>query len=197
VIGHWHDSDILNRPLLKVYLSGRLLAVQGFRGTICSVSERSYLLHKLNATIPPGVAAAQASLESLQNNLVPVIQSLDDKDFEILADLIFRGTGWQRTGRVGGVERDTDLDLISQVTGERIAVQVKSRAGVAEYERYREKFSDMRGFTRFYFITHSPTPDLAKEGAASEDPFVYWGPQEIARLAARNGLVGWLLDKAS
>jgi hypothetical protein len=99
---------------------------------------------------------------------------------------------------VGGVERDIDLDLISPVTGERIAVQVKSRASMTEYAQYRQKYSDMQGFARFYFVTHSPSPDLEAEAAALNDPtFVYWGPGHLARFATRSGLVGWLLDKDS
>lgn len=198
VIDHWHDSDVQGRLLLKAYLSGKLLAVQGFQGTICWVSERSYLLHRINATIAPHVAAAQAALETLQSTLVPMIQSLHPKDFEVFADLIFRQAGWQRSGVVGGVERDIDLDLISPVTDERIAVQVKSRASLTEVTDYRQRYSDMRGFARFYFITHSPSRELGEEAAELGDlTFVYWGPQELARLAARHGLVGWLIDRAS
>lgn len=198
VIEHWHDSDVQGRPLLKAYLSGKLLAVQGFQGTICSVSDLSYVLHKVNATVAPHVAAAQAALDALQGTLVPMIQSLHPKDFEVFADLIFRQAGWQRSGVVGGVERDIDLDLISPVTDERIGVQVKSRASMAEYTDYRQRYADMRGFTRFYFITHSPTRELAETAARLGDvTFVYWGPQELARLAGRHGLVGWLIDRAS
>lgn len=198
VLDHWRDSDVTGRPLIKAHLSGRLLATQGFRGTICSVRELSYLLHKINGTTPPTLGAAQDALTVLQSRLVPIIQGLHEKDFEIFTDLIFRQAGWQRTGVVGGVERDIDLDLISPVTEERIAVQIKSRASQAVCEQYRTKYSDMRGFARFYFVTHSPTPELEEEAASLDDAaFVYWGPQELAKFAVRNGLVGWLMDKAS
>lgn len=45
--------------MLKGRLSGRLLAVQGFQGTICTVSDLDYLLHKINGTVEPHVATAQ------------------------------------------------------------------------------------------------------------------------------------------
>lgn len=89
-IGAWCDCDILGEPLLKGILSGRLLAVQGFQGTICSVSELSYLLHKINGTVEPHVAEAQAAAEALQLTLVPIIRKLHPKDLEILTDLVFR-----------------------------------------------------------------------------------------------------------
>jgi hypothetical protein len=194
----WRNCDVLGRPLLKARLSGKVLAVQGFQGTICSVSEHSYLLHKINGTVPPHLATAQDALENLQVAIIPLIRSLHPKDFEIFTDLIFRQTGWQRTGVVGEVERDIDIDVLSPITGERVAVQVKSAASLAQYVEYRQKYADMRGFARFYFVTHSPSRDLQDKVRDADDPqFVYWGPQQLAQLAARNGLIGWLLDKAS
>jgi hypothetical protein len=195
---HWHDADLLGRRLFKTHLSGKLLAVQGFQGTICSVGAESYVLNKINATLPPPVAAAQTALDSLQDSLIPLIQSLHPKDFEVFVDLIFRQAGWQRSGDVGGIERDIDLDLLSPVTGERIAVQLKSRATLDGYEDYRRRFSDMRGYARFYFVTHSPSRDLEQAAIPQGDSaFIYWGPQQLAQLGARNGLTGWLMDKYS
>ena len=198
VIGKWNDSDLFGVPLLKGKLSGRLLAVQGFQGTICTVSELDYLLHKINGTVEPHVAAAQTAYENLQASLVPIIEKLHPKDLEILTDLVFRQAGWQRVGVSGGTEKDIDLDLISPVTGERIAVQVKSKASAAVWKTYREKYADMRGFSRFYFVTHSPDKNLRKEAAAADDPaFVLWDVEQLAAQAVRGGLTGWLLDKAS
>jgi hypothetical protein len=198
VIDQWNDCDVLGEPLLKGKLSGRLLAVQKFKGTICTVSELGYLLHRINGTVEPHVAAAQDAFERLQEALLPIIRNLHENDLEILTDLIFRQAGWQRVGVSGGTEKDIDLDLISPVTGERIAVQVKSKAGAAVWRTYREKYADMRGFSRFYFVTHSPDKTLRKEAAAADDPaFVLWDVEHLAAQAVRGGLTGWLLDKAS
>jgi len=198
VAGKWNDCDIEGNPLIKARLSGKLLAVQGFQGTICSVKEQDYLLHKINATSEPHVAEAQTAQENLITALIPIIKNLHPNDLEILTDLIFRQAGWQRTGVAGKTEKDIDLDLLSPITEERIAIQVKSRASVAIYNLYQEKFKDMLGFLRFYFVTHSP--DLSLETLASQPndgKFVFWGPEQLARQAARNGLVDWLIDKAS
>jgi len=198
VIGKWDDTDINGEPLLKGKLSGKLLALQMYRGTICSVGELNYLVHKINGTVEPHVAAAQAAFDNLQIALVPIIKSLQPKDLEILVDLIFRQSGWQRVGVAGGVEKDIDLDLISPVTSERIAVQVKSKAKPSEWRTYKEKFADMRGFARFYFVTH--TSNVALEALAEENTdasFVFWGIEHLATQAVRGGLTGWLLDKAS
>lgn len=198
VIGSWSDKDIKGIPLLKSRLSGKLLAVQGFQGTICSVKELKYLLHKINGTSEPHVAEAQHAFEKLVIAVVPIIRNLHPKDLETLTDLIFRQAGWQRTGVAGEVEKDIDLDLLSPITQERIAIQVKSKASEATYRTYQSKYSDMRGFSRFYFVTHSPNLTLEKISLESNDgSFVFWGVEQLARQAVRNGLVGWLIDKAS
>ena len=198
VVTPWSDCDRHGERLLFGKISGKLLATRGFRGTICTISDVDYLLHKINGTNEPHVVAAQTAFESLQRCLIPIIQKLHEKDLEILVDLVFRQAGWQRVGVSGGTEKDIDLDLISPVTGERIAVQVKSRASVAVWQKYRKTFADMKGFTRFYFVTHSPDVSLQMEADAADDPdFVLWGIEQLAGQAVRGGLTGWLLDKAS
>lgn len=84
------------------------------------------------------------------------------------------------------------------MTGERIAVQVKSKATGDIWRSYREKYADMRGFSRFYFVTHSPNKGLRREAAEADDPaFVLWDADKLAWHAVRSGLTGWLLDKAA
>ena len=198
VVDRWRDTDINGMTLIKNRLSGKLLAVQSFQGTICSVAERNYLVHKINGTSEPHVAEAQTALEGLVDALIPIIRNLHPKDLETLTDLIFRQAGWQRTGVVGEVEKDIDLDLISPITQERIAIQVKSKASESVYRSYEAKFTDMKSFTRFYFVTHSPDESLqAIPEVASNSSFIFWDVNELARQAVRNGLSGWLIDKAS
>lgn len=198
VIGHWQDKDINGSPLIKGKISGKLLAVQGFQGTICTVKELKYLLHKINGTVEKHVSEAESAIEALESALIPIIKNLHPKDLETLTDLLFRQGGWQRTGVAGETEKDIDLDLMSPITQERIAVQVKSKASISVYQAYQSKFSDMSGFSRFYFVTHSPHSSLAAlADQTTDDTFVFWGAKELARQAARNGLTGWLIDKAS
>lgn len=196
--GGWKDTNINGDPLLKGDLSGKLLAVQGFQGTICTVSDLGYLVSKINARAEPHVAAAQAAYENLQVALIPIIQKLHPKDLETLTDLVFRQSGWQRVGVSGGIEKDIDLDLKSPVTGERIAVQVKSRANAAVWRSYRDKYANTSGFDRFYFVTHSPDDSLRKEAETCDDKtFILWDVMRLSAQAVRGGLTGWLLDKAS
>lgn len=196
VIGQWRDTDINGKPLLKGQLSGKLLAVQGFQGTICKVKEPEYLLHKINGTFEPHVEKALQARDDLALALTPIIKNLHPDDLEILVDLIFRHGGWQRAGVLGKQEKDIDLDLISPITNERIAVQIKSKASASVFQDYQDKFSDMTGFKRFYFVTHSPDKGLSDTNEDDEQ-FVLWGGEDLARQALNSGLVAWLLDKAS
>lgn len=197
-IAGWSDKDLHGNPLHKSRLSGKLLSVQGFQGTICSVKEKEYLLHKINGTSEPHVQLAENAVANLEVALINIIRNLHPKDLETLTDLIFRQSGWQRTGVAGEVEKDIDLDLISPLTQERVAVQVKSKASVETYNTYKSKFSDMSGFNKFYFVTHSPNNSLKSLVKESPDTdFLFWGVEELSRQSVRNGLVGWLIDRAS
>ena len=56
VVGRWSSTDITGKILQKTQLSGALLRVQGFRGTICRVKESKYLIQKINGVVQPEIA---------------------------------------------------------------------------------------------------------------------------------------------
>ncbi|MBK6591405.1 MAG: hypothetical protein IPG23_01040 [Burkholderiales bacterium] len=202
VIGRWSDANILGETLLKSKLSGNLLKTEGFKGTICVIADdvRDYLLNKINGTVEPHVRQAQEAQQVLSTALIPVIQHLHPADFEILVDLIFMHGGWQRVGISGGTEKDIDLDLESPITGEHIAVQVKSKANVGVWSNYRKVADEMKDYSRFYFVTHSPDRALqeaAKAQTSADGRYVYWDEVELTRHVIRSGLTGWVLDKAA
>lgn len=196
-VGGWKCTDILSRPLVMSSLSGKLLSMQGFRGTICQVKEQNYLLRKLNAEERPEVVAVKAALGKLYEGLESVIRTLTWKDFEILVDLIFRQAGWQRVSPIGSTTKSLDLDLISPISAERYGVQVKSQADRRVFETYKnERLADMQGFSRFYFVVHSPNPDLAALASGEDEDVRLLLPADIARLASLYGLSEWVIEKA-
>ena len=196
----WSDKNIDDETLWKSKLSGNLLKTEGFMGAICSISDevRDYLINKINGTVEPHVLQAQEAQQALSVALIPVIKNLHHTDFEILVDLIFMHGGWRRVGISGGTEKDIDLDLESPITGDRIAVQVKSAASMAVWNEYREISQAMEGYTRFYFVTHSPNKALREaEKPHATSQYVYWDAEELTRQVIRSGLTGWVLDKAA
>ena len=193
VIDKWKCIDIFGNELRTDRLRGSLVSIQGFRGTICSVRDSEYIINKINGITPKEVEETENILLELENKLEMLIRKLHWKDFEILIDLIFRQAGWQRVSEIGGTQKILDLDLISPVTEERYGVQIKSKANLATFENYQKQFEDMQGYSRFYFIVHSPSSDL--ENTLGTEEFKLILPHKISQLAIRYGLVKWILDK--
>jgi hypothetical protein len=194
----WSDKDINGQRLLKSRLSGKLLSMQGFQSTICTVKEADYLIAKINGEEPKEIVKARASLTALEESLIVVIQRLGPKDFEILIDLIVSRAGWQRITDVGGTQKDTDLDVVIPITNESCAIQVKAAAGKREFEEYKARFANSQSYTRGYFVVHTPKVDLKKlQGEIRADDFLQlWLPHDVARLTLQYGLAQWVIDKA-
>src|SRR3990167_7875989 len=101
VLHNWNCNDLQGTTLDMSRLSGKLLSLQGFQGTICAVREKEYLLRKINAEIPPEIENAQVARDRLALAIEPLVRNLQWRDFEILVDLIFRQAGWKRVSELG------------------------------------------------------------------------------------------------
>ena len=193
VKGEWKSTDIHGEHLLMDQLSGSLLSMQGFRGTICSVREFEYLVRKINAEVSPNEQAAQKAFDEMVHSLVAIIKTFNWKEFELLTDLIFRQAGWQRISRLGKSEKGIDLDLISPIANERFYVQVKSNAGKKVFTEFIEKTIALDEYSRYYLVVHSPSKNLTKE--LETETHKLWLADDIARLVVRYGLVEWVIGK--
>ena len=198
VIGQWKNSSIREEPLSMDRLSGKLLAVQRYQGTICSVHAFDYLVNRINGTLPPQVKEAEEAYSNLMTKLEPLIRDLHWRDFETLMDLIFRQAGWQRLGKAGGPQKTIDLDLFVPITAKRYAVQIKSQAGRRAIEEYRKRFETLKGdYDGFYFVVHSPSDDLDDIPQDDHTPKVkLMLPKDIAQQAVQYGLAEWIINKA-
>ena len=195
-IDRWHSCDVKGQPLEASRLSGKLLMMRRFQGTMCSVGDQQfkYLLRKINAIDEPAVEAAKLARSSLEERVQTIIRSLHWRDFEILIDLIFREAGWRRISELGGSQTPFDLELRSPITGKRYGVQIKSQADLETFLAYPDECESLEGFSRFYFAVHSPSPEL--ELIAPEGKVQLLRPAEVADRAVRYGLVDWVIDKA-
>lgn len=195
VIGKWSNKDIFGNNLNVDKLSGKLLKVQGFRGTICKINELNYILQKINGKELPEIIEAKKAVLILEKNIGQLIKLLQWKDFEILVDLIFTRAGWQRVGTVGKTEKTLDLDLLSPVTNERSMVQIKSTSNLKEFKEYSEAFKNMHGYSKLFFVVH--TPDISLKNVASTDTIKLLILEHITKLAINAGLVEWIINKSS
>jgi len=193
VINKWQCTDIHDKKLQLDRLRGSLVSIQRFRGTICYVKDSAYLINKINGLMPKEVKETEINLIELENKLETLIKRLHWKDFEILIDLIFRQAGWQGVSKLEAAQKFIDLDLISPITEERYAVQIKSKADLANFENYQKKFEDIQCYSRFYFVVHSPSSNL--ENTLEPEDFQLILPHKISRLAIKYGLTDWIVGK--
>ncbi|MGI6395025.1 MAG: restriction endonuclease [bacterium] len=201
VIGEWFNKDTDGKPLSFDRLSGKLLKTQGYRGTICKVEAKDDLIHKINGTQSDKLKNVIDSKSCLENNLIELIKDLSWQDFEILVDLIFRNGGWQRSSTLGDQLKTIDLDLMSPLTGDKIAVQVKSKSDKKEFEQYLENFKNFKDYRRFYYFVHQPENDLCNypeiPGIKDDITVHLVFEEKISKMVISSGLIDWIINKSA
>jgi hypothetical protein len=83
-----------------------------------------------------------------------------------------------------------DLELEEPITRDRYQVQIKSKAGTAEFTAYRDHFSG-QGFRKLFFVEHSPNPGLTQD--QSNDFIEPILPDRLAAMIVNAGLASWVL----
>lgn len=189
----WRNTSLGGRLLSADRLSGNLLKVQMFRGTICDVHAKEYLLRKLNDQLSPEVAAAEDAERALTVAIVELMRLLTWQDFELLVDLVFSASGWRRVSQVGRTQKTVDLELVLPSTAERAFVQVKSQATTAALAEYADRLVQAEAFDRMFFVWHSG--DISEEGGPAG--VILLGPQKLSRMVLDAGLSSWLREKVS
>lgn len=193
-IGGWRNTDLKGSPLRFDALSTRLTKVAAYRQTICRIEAQAYLLRRITGTEEPLIAAARQARAATIGAAEAMIANLHWADFETLVDLIFSRTGWQRSSRVGGFQKDIDLVVQECATGERAFVQVKSRAGAAQLQDYIRRFDSAGTYDRLFFVCHTETDRL---DAADRRDLHIWTGSRLADLTVKAGLFDWLIEKSA
>jgi hypothetical protein len=188
----WHSTDTNGKKLSAEKLSGNLLKMQAFQGTICGIKEFEYLKRKLNGQLLPAVDEATQAENQMVQKIIPLMRLLTWQDFELLVDLVFSNSGWRRTGQVGKTQKTVDIELMLPTTGERAFVQIKSSAGKRDLADYLERFKDSDVYDRMFFVWHS-----GDVGELEESDAVLIGPDLLARMVFDAGLTSWLREKVS
>jgi hypothetical protein len=194
VIDGWSKTDISGTPLSFEKLSGKLLKTQAYRGTVCRVPESGYLIRKLNAEVSEELAQAKTAAEDLAVKILPLIQHLHHKDFELLVDLLFSTSGWRRVDVTGGPQKRVDIVLELPTTNEKAYVQVKSEAKMEDIHEHVEYLANSGGFSRLFFVFHSGSVDSSKDYG---DNVHFIGGQKLAQMVVNAGLTSWVINKNS
>lgn len=196
VIGKWSDKDINGKLLNTGNISGKLLKTQGYQGTICAVLEAKYAVSKINGELLPEVAEVENAMKNLKDKTAQLIQHLQWQDFEILIEMIFSQSGWQRVGATGKAQKTFDLDLLAPVSGDRAMVQIKSESDLKQFQEYQKKFEIMNdGYNRFFYVVHSPSKNLIDY--QNDSNIQLFLVEKISELTIASGLVEWVIKKAS
>jgi len=196
VKGKWECHDIQGKLLTIENLSGKLTKVQGFQGTICKVKELEYLIRKINHQKLPEVEKAGKTLDTLVKEVEPLIQNLTWKDFELLVDLIFTHSGWQRISVLGKTEKSIDLELMSPVTGNKAFVQIKSESKMTEFEDYIRRYKGMKDqFQEMYYVVHTTNNSFSKWEDTTD--IKLWNVAKLSLLVVDPGMIRWLIEKTS
>lgn len=192
-IGGW-SCRTLNGELLHVSnLDGRVSKVQAYKGTICSIEHADYLIRKIRCQEQPEVLATRLAFDNLVHEAINLINSLWWHDFELLADLIFSRSGWQRMSVLGKTEKDIDIDMLSPITNKRAFVQVKSSADLATLQDSINFFRSSAIYDEMYFVVHTPLDGRMLD--CSESGITVVGPSMLANLTINAGLLDWLVKK--
>jgi hypothetical protein len=194
VIHGWSKADIKGEPLSFERLSGRLLKTQAYRGTVCRVPESEYLIRKINCEISAPLAQAIAAREHLALMILPLIQQLQPKDFELLVDLLFSTSGWRRLDATGGTLKLVDIVLQLPTTNEKAYVQVKSVAKREDIHEQVQYLSNSGGFSRLFFVSHSGSVDMPEDYG---DNVHFIVGNKLAQMVVNSGLTSWVIDKSS
>ena len=191
-VNGWRNTDINGGKLSSEKLSGNLLKVQAFQGTICEIKAFEYLKRKLNGQLLPEVDDASQAENQMVQKIVPLMRLLTWQDFELLVDLVFANSGWRRLGQVGKTQKTVDIELMLPTTGERAFVQIKSSAGQRDLTEYLDRLKNSDAYDRMFFVWHS-----GDVGEVEESNAVLIGPDRLARMVFDSGLTSWLREKVS
>ena len=71
-VNGWRNTDVNGGKLLSEKLSGNLLKVQAFQGTICEIKAFEYLKRKLNGQLLPEVDDASQAENQMVQKIVPL-----------------------------------------------------------------------------------------------------------------------------
>lgn len=189
----WRNTDLTGAVLLKDNLSTRLTKVAGYRQTLCAIEAEGYLRRRLIGEPDPVVSQALEARAAILQIISALIAGLHETDFETMVDVLLARGGWHRVSALGGTMKDADLLVEHPVSGERVLVQVKSRASQRVLDDYLERFDANPGLARLIFACHSPTGPLHASGRPE---VTIWSGEGLAEAALRSGLLDWLIARA-
>lgn len=191
-INGWSNKNKFGNLLHDTGLSGNLTKVSSYQSVICNVDAFEYLIRKINGEDLPEIVRAKKIKDEMLWEIRGLLKLLTWQDFELLVELIFAQSGWQRIGATGGVQKTVDIELMLPTTKERAFVQVKSKTNQAQLNEYVERLSN-REEAHMFYVYHSGKEDLKTDNPR----VIVVGPERLSEMVLEAGLLDWLMAKVS
>lgn len=195
LIDGWRNKDINGNRLRLDGMTTKITKVASFQETICKPDGAKDILHRIRCEQSEQRSNVSNTYGLLRKHVGDLLDQLHQDDFELLIELIFSSSGWQRISAVGGTQKTLDMALKLPTTGENCFVQVKSQTSIATFKELVEKLSNYSGYSRMFFVYH--TPDTAFENKNNVDRVTIWSRYEVAEQAIAAGLVQWIMDRTT
>lgn len=189
----WCDCDVHGETLRQNDLSSRLTKVAAYRQTLCGVEADDYLVRRINGVEEPSIMRVREAEQALIAATSDMLNSLHWHDFEVLVDLIFARSGWQRVSVLGKGQKDMDLEVLQPITRERAFVQVKARSTASVLAEYTKTFEDSGIYQRMFFVCQ----DLRGALPDVDHRVHVWSGDRLAEEVVKAGLVRWVADHIS
>jgi hypothetical protein len=185
----WSDQSLTGVRLELKTLPKSVSVMSRYQGTLCKPKQDKSIWRAIRGEIDPAVFQFHTARDAYQAALRAMIERLHPSDLEDLVDLLFARGGWSRLAKVGGTEKDWDLQTEHPELDERAAIQVKVEAGQSELGDYEQRYIDDGRFTRLFFVVARPRSKLHPTKAE------VWTSEKLAELVERRGLGEWLVGR--
>lgn len=188
----WHDKDINGAPLYMHTLNGALTKTVRYQGTICEIDSSllKYLVQRIRGEATPEIVAAQSNKTAAISSILALMKLLNPMDFELLVELVFSRSGWQRINETGGSQKTSDFELYIPILDAYAFVQVKSETSQKELEDYEEQLGERNDEYMFY-VYHTAKKQLKPRNPKTK----LIGTEKLSELVLNAGLFDWLLKK--
>jgi hypothetical protein len=158
----WSNKSLIDSPLTLKQLAPSVAVMNRYQGTVCDPGQRVSVWRAIRGEEDPAITEFRFAREKYRNALRTMIENLHYSALEDLVDLIFSRAGYSRMSRVGGTKKDWDFESVHPEREERIAIQVKSRAGQSELADYEQRSAEADIYDRLYFVVARATGKLSQ-----------------------------------
>ena len=198
VDGAWSDRALSSGTALWIAsITGKLTAKAGYPKTLAALHKDDVrrLRDKILGQPSREAQAVAERRDFLVKTLEEAIDTLNDRDFEVLADLVLSGAGLRRSTPIGETQKTIDFEGGTLFSDQVVHVQVK--AAVAKHAKDEsELIQELAGVGdaggRAILVANVLSEEFGEPGRG----VLLVDRRDLAKYCVDYGLVDWVIDKA-